>query len=472
MIHCGMMPVRIIGKSLGIVLLSAVLFYFGGNWATKSACVVVGAWAFFLFFLASLVPKHLYKFMFFNMLILAVVVIAVNAKVDSWPGVGRATVLIVLTQLGSARERGHQSHRFLMALFFLLLAVIAGVALFAALSPPGATFSAGALPKGPVLSEPFVFPLYGEPNKSYPFCGFSWPMAKNDTMSSTCNDTRLALVDFAQMSSACYELVDKEENETKVELNRTFPGWQLIKRVRQLDFKDISFIHIKRGNTHVIAVRGTQTLYDVLQDFNIFMPTVALQLAGDVGPHVADMSRILEVVTAFADWSGVIGPGRRARADARNLDSLYDYVAEMKNGSEHGSVFYLVGHSLGGGYALAVGALQNVTAVTFSAPGLGSTSVILSPKPNPSALRQTGINVVPANDPVPQVDQQVGAVLKIDCGAGFLGCHSLTSTMCELSAVCGDAGGRPFARNYKFPCAACEKTGQHQCSESPRQVVA
>ncbi|CAK0842429.1 unnamed protein product, partial [Prorocentrum cordatum] len=306
MIHCGVMPVRVIGKSLFIMLLSAVLFYVGTTMPIKSVCVVIFAWAFFLFFLACFVLGHLWKFMLVNMLLLAVFVVAVNAKVDGWAGVGRALVLILLTQLGSSRERGHQSHRFFMALFFGLLAVVAGVALFAALQPPGATLF--SVPSE--LSEPFVFPLHGQPNKSYPFCSFSWPMAENDTMSDKCSDDRLSLVDFAHMSNACYTLGDKDEKETKEELNRIFPGWQLIKRVTQLDFKDISFMHLSRGKTHVVAVRGTFTLYDILQDFDIFMPTVALQLAGDVGPHVPDMSRILGAVTAFAAWSGVTGTGQ------------------------------------------------------------------------------------------------------------------------------------------------------------------
>ncbi|CAK0877768.1 unnamed protein product [Prorocentrum cordatum] len=473
LIHCGVMPMRIVWKSALIMVLSLGLFAVGTTLALKSIALVVGTWAFFLFFIAYFVPDHLWKIMVINLLLLAAAAMAAMADLHGWAGVRRTALLILLTQMGAWRERGHQSHRVFMALFFVLLVGIAGTALYAASEAPGTVLPGANVHdrSGPQ----FVFPLVADRRKNYPFCGFSWPMAQGDNVSRHCGDDRLSLVDFARMSQICYT----DDKETKRELDTFFPGWE-VNRTEQKGFDDLSFLHLSRGKTHVVAVRGTMSLYDILQDLNIWMPTAILQLASLAGPHIPAMSRILEGVTVFAGWledpaSYSQGPNRVT--GKRKLEGLLDYLRHMKHHAEEGSVFYTVGHSLGGGYAQLAGAVEeNITAVTFSAPGLHSTRRIFDPSPSKSALRRAGVNVVPDNDPVPKVDAQVGTVLKIDCGGSAVGCHSIMSTLCELSAACGAAGGRPAPRNYTFWCSECEASGQSggipRCAEQPRPIVA
>ncbi|CAK0827800.1 unnamed protein product, partial [Prorocentrum cordatum] len=459
LIHCGVLPTRILWKSAVIVALSLGAFAIGTTVLIRIVASLVGIWAVVVGSVAYYRTDDLWKVMLLNLLGLAVLALAAMGHLQGRVGVLRTACLILVTQMGAWRERGHQAHRFLMALFFVLLVGIASATLCAVAAVPGKT-----LPGRPVgrAGREFKFPLLPEAvSTGYAFCGLSWPMAPDDIVSTRCNDNRLSLVDFAHMSRIAY----KNQSETEEELERILPGWT-VNQTEQKDFKGVSFMHLTKGRTHVVAVRGTKTLYDVLQDLNIWLPAVSLQLADLVGPHVPDsMSRILEAVTGLAAWLEPLGGDRdRSHMGAgRQPVPLVEYVRELKRrvrGEGGEGALYVVGHSLGGGFAQLVGALENVTAVTFSAPGLYATERIFWSPPGLSRLRHSGVNVVPDGDPVPKVDSQVGTVLKIDCDGSAMSCHSILSTLCELSATCGNAGGRPTPRNYTFWCSECEPTRQ------------
>merc|ERR1712187_491312 len=116
------------------------------------------------------------------------------------------------------------------------------------------------------------------------------------------------------------------------------------------------------------------------------------------------------------------------------------------------------GHSLGGGLATALGAIFNISAITFSAPGLEATSVFLRPKVDGTALIRNSVNVVPSHDLVPDVDSQAGTVLRIRCPSKVpWTCHRLAGSMCEILASCGDGGGRPVPRGYNRTCHGCSR---------------
>merc|ERR1712008_488976 len=66
--------------------------------------------------------------------------------------------------------------------------------------------------------------------------------------------------------------------------------------------------------------------------------------------------------------------------------------------------------------------------------------------------------VVPDNDAVPQVDEQLGMVQQIECRreksfepGDPVQCHALHKTICEIWRVCGDPGRK---RDLRFTCDA------------------
>ena len=57
------------------------------------------------------------------------------------------------------------------------------------------------------------------------------------------------------------------------------------------------------------------------------------------------------------------------------------------------------------------------------------------------SCRHKDVNVIPRSDLVPMVDGQLGTLLHIDCPlSNPIQCHSVSNTICELLASCGDGG--------------------------------
>jgi len=270
------------------------------------------------------------------------------------------------------------------------------------------------------------------------------------TVSDRCNDTMLSVVDFGQISSIAGYL----QNTTQVNLvlGEYLPGWHVVySQVYNVSNTGrTSFIHIARGATSIIAVRGTSSVVEVLEDLNFWMPVGFLQLASSFGPSFYSTRSILQTLTS----------GERTSYRKSAFFDLVEYVGSVKNDTL-GHTLYITGHSLGGGIAAAIGGIYDIPAVTFSAPGLKATSTILRPEPKADPLVRQIVNVVPDRDLVPKVDEQAGTVLRTVCPLGNPGnCHRLSVTMCELLASCGDGGGRDIPRGYKRSCDVCVEAGQ------------
>merc|ERR1719188_1059559 len=64
--------------------------------------------------------------------------------------------------------------------------------------------------------------------------------------------------------------------------------------------------------------------------------------------------------------------------------------------------------------------------------------------------KRSVVVVVPDQDPVPRVDQQIGMVQNVECRRqnGVMPypweCHPIKKTACEIWRVCGDTYGRDF----------------------------
>lgn len=189
----------------------------------------------------------------------------------------------------------------------------------------------------------------------------------------------------------------------------------------------------------------------MLQDLNLWMRIGFLQLARKVGPSCYSARGILQTFTL-----------NRTELMGKSFTDLAEYVSGVKANvtNRTSQKVYITGHSLGGGLATAVGAIYDIPAVTFSAPGLEATSAILRPSPKESLLIRGGVNVIPTYDVVPMVDQQAGTTLRIQCPLeNPVKCHMLRNTMCELLSACGDGGGRRLPRGYNRTCSACRASG-------------
>jgi len=284
-------------------------------------------------------------------------------------------------------------------------------------------------------------------------------------LSDRCDDTVLTVTDFMVFSRLTYFFGESEEEQKTllIATQEYMPGWEIFKQVHYNVEKHQhnSFLHFKRGGTSVIALRGTTSAAEMLQDVNFWLPAAFLQLASIFGPSLFSMRSILQIITLNI-----------TQYRSEEFTDVTNYTRRLQNDTDVDKL-YITGHSLGGGLAVAIGALLKIPSITFSAPGLLATSAILDPSPDLGDMRHYGVNVQPSNDLVPRVDSQSGVVMQITCPlANPLGCHSLATTMCEILASCGDGGGRDIGRGYNRSCSTCVKTGQsfdspQSCAKPP-----
>eukprot|EP00928_Gymnodinium_smaydae_P034317 TRINITY_DN24351_c0_g3_i1.p1 TRINITY_DN24351_c0_g3~~TRINITY_DN24351_c0_g3_i1.p1 ORF type:complete len:1096 (-),score=153.83 TRINITY_DN24351_c0_g3_i1:175-3420(-) len=471
--NCSIEPLKVRFKSV-MVFFCGVGLLLAGLIFDKSVLAAVGmllaCWSAFMFWATFSYFSSLWKFVLAQCATFAVVAIVSLTCEYGWEGFVQATTIILLTQLGLTRRSVQKSKIIVFGFFTIVFVVIATATFLTAASTTGMnrkvkSFSWKCVSDDPSCVE-FAFPLRGS-RTPYGFCSMSWPMGydkhgTSDTVSDRCGDTRLSLIDFGEMAGMAYHLPNV--SATNVVLNKFFPGWKLVYWQAFNTGKDkqtyTTFLHLRRGKTSVIAVRGTYSAAEVLQDLNYYMPAAFLNLASLLGPSVFDSTGLLLEMQHrnIVLWGlGKIGPETTERDQFRDL---LEYVRGQQS-ELHGEQIYITGHSLGGGLAQVVASLLNLTSVTFSAPGATATSSILSPSPTVSSLRHHNVNVVPDGDVVPWVDKQAGSSLQIDCAMDEpLDCHALASTMCELLAACGDGGGRDHARGFNRSCEVCRASGQ------------
>lgn len=358
---------------------------------------------------------------------------------------GITTLLLVLFhQLGLSRHnpRGFNVARFTALLLNGVLVVVVGVVVLTL-----ATLN--------VNSDWSAFCKEGTPGCKY----YEVPIfSANTTTPVECNqhytygvrgEKALSIPDFALFSALAYE----SEDGLPRGLQRYHPGWKLTYSRRagttdaeaSLDWTTYFEFEDPENTTSVIAIRGTSTMLDVLDDMNIWLPAAFMDAFSIVGPKLSDA-----VAEAMARVSTPIySDGLQKQYFSHLLEDVQrrrDQFPERR--------LYITGHSLGGGLAKLVAAKVGIPAVTFMAPGLESTSYLVFRQNMIQDLHNVALTVMPDNDVVSRVDIQSGITIKTECEGNMLHCHLLYPTICNFLDRCGS--GRPPAESLYLPCGACE----------------
>merc|ERR1712071_259375 len=91
-----------------------------------------------------------------------------------------------------------------------------------------------------------------------------------------------------------------------------------------------------------------------------------------------------------------------------------DFVESVIKDNKEGYEMFVVGHSLGGALASALGAKFNIPSVTFSPVGQDLTLLRFGID-GQSNFWRTHTAIIPETDVVPLIDKQVGTTVPISC---------------------------------------------------------
>lgn len=313
-----------------------------------------------------------------------------------------------------------------------------------------------------------TFPPFQFSNSTLPLCLLRFPVGEdvNENIDSLLVPSRgqpanvhyptggppsLSLMDFALMASLTYENPKRFEWGCK----HYFPHWRVEKQpenARAMDWIRFLMLTSADNSTTVIAVRGTLDFLDVLQDVALWCVPALMQALNFVGPDVSSGA-----------WGQAIsGLSRLIPLSSVNPDRAFSSVlsaTEYMMTKYPKRLFYLTGHSLGGGVAKLVAlklssSLKVPLTVAFSAPGVHHAARVLLGKLGGEfhdKLEQesmTTITVKPMHDLISRIDLDTGNSVVAPCMGRPYQCHSVYRTLWNVFKICGSM----THSNLTVPC--------------------
>jgi len=194
-----------------------------------------------------------------------------------------------------------------------------------------------------------------------------------------------------------------------------------------------------------------------VEDVKIFKEPVLVRLLSVIFPTIRIWPDPVSafVINALSHTLTIFG----LEGSANYYKGVLEYVRSVSDDRQ----VVLTGHSLGGGLARIVAAIEHLPNVAFSPPGVAQSyyKFVYNEMSSSSELADAArllhhesIAVLPKNDPVPTVDTQVGLIQRIGCDVSAQAmqnsCHMLEGTISDLLRRCGDDRGRFVDSQFRF----------------------
>jgi hypothetical protein len=262
--------------------------------------------------------------------------------------------------------------------------------------------------------------------------------------------SRLNTVDFAALTAVSYmdyqdkvdalklffphttAIVDDELSQYSRGNNRAFVG---------VNFTVFRFVD---ENVTVMAVRGSFTSIDWLQDLYIMSDTLAIMFGKAVLPLPLSDS----VAASLVAIGGTFKFGMN-----QYTNRVEEAIDVIRSTYPHDALF-VTGHSLGGFTANVIAARTSTRSVTMSPIGTGYTYKRYGF--DRAAADKFVLSLIPEGDLVPKIDEQLGLlqffVPPESCTFSNSFCHGIASTFAAFVRNCGDPLGRGVVTTRGTTC--------------------
>ncbi|KAJ3367296.1 hypothetical protein GGF31_007639 [Allomyces arbusculus] len=257
--------------------------------------------------------------------------------------------------------------------------------------------------------------------------------------------SRFRLVDMVTLAGAAYKPTVAaatafiKTNSALADVTVAFDNVDDPKGVRFWEFQ-----FTKSPGVSVVAIRGTSSMEDVLQDLHLFSTPLVLQASSYFGTLVSlwprtVVAQVVHWVARYVAFSNFVYSqeveARTARLVGQDVNITTTGVGGNTTMTTVQRQVVLVGHSLGGAVAQVIGSRLGVPALGVSSPGLGFS--YLNFGTTLEKLTEWGTNIVPFSDPVPMCDEQVSTVVHLPCYQSVpSNCHKWRSTLRTLIDLC------------------------------------